>query len=77
LVSHPKARTYFEVFEERMLRSVFGPKREEGRTLLHEELHNLYSPPNIIKVTRSRRMRCAGMRNMYKILVRKLEGNRF
>jgi hypothetical protein len=52
------------VFENRVLRRIFGPKREEvagGWGRLHnEELHNLYASPNIIRVIKSRRMRWAG-----------------
>jgi hypothetical protein len=51
------------VFENRELRRIFGPKREEGgsRSKLHNnELHNLYSSPNIVTVIKSRRMRWAG-----------------
>jgi hypothetical protein len=49
------------VFENRVLRRVFGPKREEvtgdWRTLHKEELHNLYLSLNIIRLIESRRMR--------------------
>jgi hypothetical protein len=51
------------VFENRVLRRIFGPKREEDgswRKLRNDELHNLYSSPNIVRVIKSRRMRCAG-----------------
>jgi hypothetical protein len=69
------------VFENRMLRKICGPKREEGagewRRLHNEELHNLYISQSIIRVIKSRRMRGAGhvarmgqMRNAYKIFVR-------
>jgi hypothetical protein len=51
------------VFENRVLRRIFGPKRDEvagdWRKLHNEELHNLYFSPNIIRMTRSRRMRWA------------------
>jgi hypothetical protein len=67
------------VFENRVLRRIFGPKREEDgswRKLHNDELHSLYSSPNIIRVIKSRRMRCAGHvarvgkgRGLYKILV--------
>jgi hypothetical protein len=52
------------VSENRVLRSVFGPKREEmtveWRKLHNEELNDLYSLPNIVRVVKSRRMRWAG-----------------
>jgi hypothetical protein len=52
------------VFENRVLRRIFGPKRDEVtgdcRKLHNEELHNLYSSPNIIRMIKSRRKRWAG-----------------
>ena len=52
------------VFENRVLRKVFGPKRDEvtgeWRKLHNEELNALYSLPNIVRVVKSRRMRWAG-----------------
>ena len=51
------------VFENRMLRRVFGPKRDEVTgewRKLHEELSDLYALPNIVRVVKSRRMRWAG-----------------
>jgi hypothetical protein len=52
------------VFENRVLRRIFGPKRDEvtgeWRKLHSEELHNLYSSPDIIKQIKSGRVRWAG-----------------
>jgi hypothetical protein len=48
------------VFENRMLRKIFGPKREEDvswRKVHDDKLHSLYSSPNIVRVIKSRRMR--------------------
>jgi hypothetical protein len=76
-----------KVFENRVLRRIFGPKRDGvtggWRKLHNEELHNLYSLPSIIRIIKSRRMRWAGhmarmgkKRNVCRLLVGKPEGNR-
>jgi hypothetical protein len=55
------------VFENMALRRIFGPKRDEvtgdwkKKKLHNEELRNLYSSPNIIRMIKSRRMRWQGM----------------
>jgi hypothetical protein len=75
------------VFEKRLLRRIFGPKRDGvtggWRKLHNEELHNLYSSPSIIRIIKSRRMRWAGhvarmgeKRNVYRLLVGKPDGKR-
>jgi hypothetical protein len=75
------------VLENRVLRRIFGPKRDgvtgEWRRLHNEELSDLYSSLNIIWVIKSRRMRWAGYvarmgeeRGAYRILVRRPEGRR-
>jgi hypothetical protein len=75
------------VFENRVLRRIFGPKRDEvtgeWRKLHNEELRDLYSPPSIIGIIKSRRMRLAGhvarmgeKRNAYRLLVGKPDGKR-
>jgi hypothetical protein len=52
------------VFKNRVLRRIFGPKREGvtggWRKVLNEELHNLYSSPSIIRIIKSRRVRWVG-----------------
>jgi hypothetical protein len=51
------------VFENRVLRRIFGPKREEDgswKKLRNDELHSLYFSPNIVRVIKSRKMRWAG-----------------
>jgi hypothetical protein len=76
-----------KVFENRVLRRIFGPKRDEvtveWRKLHNEELHHLYSSPDIIRPVKSRRMRWAGHvghmgeeRKVYKVLAGKPEGKR-
>jgi hypothetical protein len=70
----------------RVLKRISGPKREEAvswRKLHNDELHNLYSSPNIVRVIKSRAMRWVGhvarmeeMRGVYKVLVWRPEGKR-
>jgi hypothetical protein len=50
------------VFENRVLRKIFGPKREEDGSWrkLHNELHSLYSSPNIVRMIKSKRIRWTG-----------------
>ena len=73
------------MFENRVFRRIFGPKRVEGtgecRKLHNEELHDLYLPPNIFRVIKLRSMRWAGhvarMRErsgVYRVMVGKPEG---
>jgi hypothetical protein len=75
------------VFENRVLRRMFEPKRDEvtrvWRKLHNEELHDVYSTPTIVRVIKSRRMRWAGQvalmgegRAVYRGLVGKPEGKR-
>ena len=75
------------VFENRLLRRVFGPKRDEvtgkRRKLHNEELRDLYFLLNIVRVVKSRRLRWAGHvarmgegRDVHRVLVGKPEGKR-
>ena len=75
------------VFENRVLRRMFGPKRDEvtreWRKLHNEELNDLYSSPNTFRLIKLRRMRFAGhvarmgeRRGVYRILVGKPDGKR-
>jgi hypothetical protein len=75
------------VFENRALRRVLGPKRDEvtaeWRKLHNEELGDLYSLPNIVRVVKTRRMRWAGHvarmgqgRGVYRVMVGRPEGKR-
>jgi hypothetical protein len=75
------------VFENRVLRRIFGPKSDEvtggWRKLHNDELHGLYSSHSIVRVIKARRMRWAGhvarmgeVRSAYNILVGRPEGRR-
>jgi hypothetical protein len=73
------------IFQNSVLRKVFALKREEDGLWreLHNELHSLYSSPNIVRVIKSRRMRWVGHvacmgeeRSVYRVLVGRPEGKR-
>ena len=75
------------MFENMVLRRIFGPRRDEVTgeymRLHNEELNDLYSSPNIVRVIKSRRMRWAGdvacmceEKGLYRVLVGKPEGKR-
>jgi hypothetical protein len=74
------------VFEKRVFRRIFGPKREEDRScrkLHNDELHSLYSSQNILRMIKSRRVRWAGHvacmvegTGVYRILVGRLRSMR-
>ena len=74
------------MFENRVLRIVFEPKRDEvtgeWKKLYNKELSDLYSLPNIVQVVKSRRMKCAWHvargegRGVHRVLVGKPEGKR-
>ena len=75
------------VFESRVLRKIFGPKRDdvtgEWRKLLIEELYGLYSSPHIIRVIKSRRISWSGYvarmgdrNDAYRVLVGRCDGKR-
>jgi hypothetical protein len=76
----------YGVFENRVLRKIFGPKREEDgswRKLHNDELHGLYSSPNFVRVMKLRKMGWAGHvalmgkgRGVYRVLVGRPEGKR-
>jgi len=75
------------VFEKMVLRRIFGPRRDkvtgEWRKLHNEELNDLYSSPNIVRVLKLKRMRLAGhvarmgdLRGLCRVLMLKPEGRR-
>jgi hypothetical protein len=74
------------VFENRLLRRIFGPKMEEGVSwikLHNDELHSLYPSSNIVRVIKSRKMRWAGHvarigegRGVYRVFVGRPMGKR-
>jgi hypothetical protein len=83
----PREEHRLRVFENKVLRKIFGPKRDEVtgglRKLHNEELRDLYSSPSIVTIIKSRRMRWAGhvvrmgeKRNGYRLLVGNPEGKR-
>ena len=86
MVSYIKGGTRLRVFENRILRRILGPKRDdngEWRRLHNEELHSLYRSPNIVRVIESRRVRWAGHiarmeegRSAFKMLTGKPTGKR-
>jgi hypothetical protein len=63
MVSHTKGKAELRVFENRVLRRIFGPKRHEvteWRKLHNQELHNLHLSPNIIRQIKSTKIRLDG-----------------
>jgi hypothetical protein len=80
------SREEHRVFDNRVLRRIFGPKREEDgswRKLHNNELYNLYSSPSIVRMNNSRRMRWARhvarmgeRRVVYRVLIGSPEGER-
>jgi len=86
-VAHIEGGTWLRVFENRGLRRIFGPEKDEvtgeWRKLYNEELSDLYCSPNIVGVIKSRRMGWTGQvacmrerRGVYRVLVGEPEGKR-
>jgi hypothetical protein len=90
-INLPSSQTFtsyrLRVFENKVLRRIFGPKRAEvtegWRKLYNEERHNLYYSPSIIRMIKSRGMRWTWLvgrmgekRNAYRILMGKPDGKR-
>jgi len=73
-----KEERRLRVFENRVLRGIYGPKRdevrEEWRKLHNEELNDLYCSPNIVRVVISRRTRWAGHVCAYGVRERRVQG---
>ena len=75
---------YYNLFENRILRQISGPKRDENGNcggLQNEEIHSLYHTTSIVSVNKSRRLRTADHvarmeegRSVFKILTRKPKG---
>ena len=85
MVVHIEGETWAGMFENRVLMSICGPKRDEvtgeWRRLSNGEHNDLYSSPNIVRVSKSRRVKLAEhvahmgeMRGAYRVLVVKPEG---
>jgi len=82
-----KEESWLRVFENRVLRRIFGPRKDEvtgeRRKLHNEEFNDTYCSPNIFRVIKSRRIKWVGhgarmgeRRGVYRVLVGKPEGNR-
>jgi hypothetical protein len=86
LVAHIDGEKRLRVFENKVLRRIFGPKRDEvtgeWRRLHNKELYALYATPNIIRVITSIRLRWAGHvtrmgeREAYRVSLEKPKGKR-
>ena len=64
MVANIKGENWLRIFEGRVLRRIFGPRKDEvtgeRRKVPNEEFNNLYCPPNIVHVIKSRRLKRAG-----------------